>query len=207
MPTFKLTYFDSPGRAEPIRIALRISGIAFEDHRIKFPQFMEGKAKGEYPLGSVPVLEIDGLQVVQTGAILRYVARIGDRTLYPSDPTAALAVDSVMDTLNDTLSAAMLPSLFERDPVKKLAMRAELAVGPLARAYRYIETLIAHSGGPFVGGAQMSVADIMLGSQVHFIRSGGLDGLNEATLAPYPHIVKLADAYLADPRIVALSSR
>lgn len=207
MSTLKLTYFDGPGRAEPIRIALFLSGIAFEDHRVKFPQFMEAKLKGEYPLGSVPVMEIDGHKIVQTGAILRYIARIGDTSLYPTDPMAALRVDSALDTMNDTVSAAMLPSLFERDMAKKLAMRAELAAGPLARAFTYIEGLIEASGGPYVAGAAMSIADIVIGQQIAQIRDGHLDGITQETLAPYPRILALATSYLADARIVAYRNK
>lgn len=204
MPTIALTYFDSPGRAEPIRVALRISGLPFEDRRLKFPDFMAAKAGGSLPLGQVPVLEVDGVRITQTGAILRYVARIGDSSLYPSDPWAALLVDSAIDTMNDTLSHLLLPSLFERDPQKKLAMRAELAAGPLPPVLRYVEGLVERSGGPFVAGAAMSIADLVVAVQVQQIRSGGLDGLNTAHLEPFPRLLALADAYLAEPRIAAL---
>jgi glutathione S-transferase len=207
MPTLRLSYFDSAGRAEPIRNALRISGIPFEDRRLKFPEFVELRASGAFPLGSVPVLEVDGLRIAQTAAILRYVARIGDTTLYPTDPLAALRVDSALDSLNDTLSGAMLPSLFERDPAKKLAMRAELAAGPMARVFGYIESLLEQSGGPFVGGQTMSIADLVLAAQVLQIRSGILDGLSAENLAPYPRLSAVADAYLADPRVVALGKK
>lgn len=207
MPTLKLTYFDSPGRAEPIRVALHLGGLAYEDHRLKFPQFVEAKTRGDFPLGSVPVFEVDGVAIPQTAAILRYVARIGDRSLYPQDPWAALLVDSALDSLNDTLSHAMLPSLFERDPAKKLAMRAELAAGPLARVFGYLEGLVAHAGGPFIAGATMSIADVAIALQIVQIRKGGLDGLDAATLAPYPRLGALTDAFLADPRIVAYNAR
>jgi glutathione S-transferase len=129
MPTIRLTYFDGPGRAEPIRVALRLGGLPFEDHRLTFPEFMAAKSRGDFPLGSVPVLEVDGVPIAQTAAILRYVARVGDRTLYPEDPWAALVVDTALDTLNDTWSNALTPSLFERDPAQKLALRAALAAG------------------------------------------------------------------------------
>ncbi len=34
MTQLRLTYFDSPGRAEPVRIALFVAGLAFEDRRL-----------------------------------------------------------------------------------------------------------------------------------------------------------------------------
>lgn len=207
MPTLKLTYFDSPGRAEPLRVAMHMGNLAFEDKRLNFQSFAVAKARGEYPLGSVPVLEIDGVPFVQTAALLRYVARIGDASLYPTDPAAALAVDSALDSLNDTLSNAMLPSLFERDPVRKLAMRAELAAGPLARVFSYVESLIERSGGPYIAGATMSIADIAAAQQILSIRSGRLDGLTETLLEAYPRLSALTDAYSADPRVVAYNAR
>lgn len=207
MSTLELTYFDSPGRAEPIRVALSMGGLAFTDRRLKFPEFQEARTRGELPLGAVPLLTVDGVTIAQTAAILRYVAKVGDRSLYPDDAWTALLVDSALDTLNDTLSHALLPSLFERDPAKKLAMRAELAAGPLKRALTYCEALLSRSGGTFFGGAALSIADIVLALQVLQIRNGGLDGLDAGMLAPYPRINAVADAYLQDPRVVAYQAR
>jgi glutathione S-transferase len=204
MPQLKLTYFDIAGRAEPIRLALRISGIPFVDHRLKFPEFGEAKAAGALPLGAVPVLEVDGVTIAQTGAILRYVAHLGDGSLYPTDPWAALVVDSVLDSFNDTLSHALMPSMFERDMAKKLAMRAEIAAGPMARVFAYTERLLQGSGGPFVAGAALSIADLVVAQQVRQIQSGTLDGLGAAHLEPYPGLVALTAAFLAEPRIAAL---
>lgn len=208
MPTLKLTYFDSPGRAESIRVALHMGGLPFEDHRLKFPDFAQAKAAGSFPLGAVPMLEVDGVAIVQTPAILRYVARIGDRSLYPDqDAWAALLVDSALDTVNDTLSHALLPSLFERDPAKKLAMRAELAAGPFTTVLRYLEALLGHAGGPFVAGGTLSVADIVIALQVAQVESGRLDGLDGTMLAPYPRVRALAAAYAGDPRVIAYARK
>lgn len=46
MPTYKLTYFNITGLAEPIRYILHQSGIKFEDRRLTFeewPQYKKGK--------------------------------------------------------------------------------------------------------------------------------------------------------------------
>ena len=56
MPAFRLTYFDSPGRAEPIRVALFLAKLPFEDRRLKFPEFMAQREQGAFPLGAVPIV-------------------------------------------------------------------------------------------------------------------------------------------------------
>jgi glutathione S-transferase len=207
MPTLTLTYFDSPGRAEPIRIALHVAGVPFEDRRLQFPDFAAEKAKGSFPLGSLPVLEVDGTAFPQTAAILRYVARLGDTGLYPSDPHAALVVDSVLDSFNDTLSHALTPSLFERDKEKKLAMRRALVAGTMATVYRFAEQRAAASGGPFVVGVALSIADLVIATQIAGIRAGALDGITMDDLAPYPRLLGVAEATLADPRVASYFAR
>lgn len=203
MPNLKLTYFNAPGRAEPVRIALFLAGLPFEDVRVDFPQFGAMRAMGALPLGSVPLLEVDGFPIVQTGAMLRYVAHLGAPDLYPRDALAAFIVDSAIDTFNDTLSNALTPSMFERDMERKLAMRATFVAGPLTLACRYVEGLIARSGGPFLVGAELTIADLMIANQVLQLQSGRLDGITADTLAPYPLLRGLAEAYLAHPRITA----
>jgi prostaglandin-H2 D-isomerase / glutathione transferase len=207
MSTLRLTYFDAPGRAEPVRIALTLGGIAFEDRRLNYPAFAAVKAGGELPLGSLPILEVDGVTYTQTGAMLRYAAHLGNTVLYPSDPLQALVVDSVIDTLNDTVASALTPSLFERDMEKKLAMRKAIVEGVLGRALRYLEGLCARSEGPFLLGASLSLGDLLIGLSVQQYRSGVLDGIGPEVLEPFPRLRALGDAFLAHPDIVAYHAR
>ncbi len=205
MPVFRLTYFDSPGRAEPIRLAMFLAKLPFEDRRLKFPEFAALKEQGAFPLGAVPMLEVDGRPIVQTAAILRYVARLGAPALYPSDPYAGLLVDSVLETLNDTVSHLMRPSLFERDVAKKIEMRRALLDGALGAALRYVEGLIGD--GPFLTGAELTIADLVLGETCRQYKSGSLDGLSAETLAAYPKLARLGEAYAAHPGITAYAAR
>lgn len=207
MPKIVLTYFDAPGRAEPIRIALFIAGLPFEDRRLKFPEYAALKEQGAFPLGSVPTLEVDGVVMTQTAAMLRYIARVGNTNLYPSKPFDAFVVDSALDSFNDTLSHALRPSLMERDITKKLEMRAEFVAGPMQKVFGYVEGLLERFGGPFLGGSEMSIADLVIAQQVSQIRAGVLDGITVETLAPYPRLNALTDAYLHHPSIVAYLER
>lgn len=204
MATLQLTYFDAPGRAEPIRVALFLAKVPFEDRRLKFPDFAALREQGGLPLGSVPVLAIDGRPLVQTAAILRYIARAHVPALYPADPYAGLLVDSALDTFNDTVSHALTPSLFERDAAKKLEMRRAFVAGPMAKACTYVEGLIA---GPLFTGEQLTIADLLLGETVRLWRSGKLDGITAEALAPYPKLCALADAYAAHPQIAEYARR
>ena len=75
MTQLRLTYFDAPGRAEPVRIALFLAGVAFEDRRLNYPSFAALKEQGAFPLGSVPVLEVDGQDLFWWGGRTRAARR------------------------------------------------------------------------------------------------------------------------------------
>ena len=77
-PTYRLTYYASPGRADPIRLAFAAAGIAFEDRRLAGDALTSGRDAGTIaaPFGQFPVLEVDGDAIGQSCAILRYVGRV-----------------------------------------------------------------------------------------------------------------------------------
>ena len=88
MPGLKLTYFNfDGGRGEPIRIALHAASMDFEDHRISFDEFM--KTRAAMPFTCAPVLTIDGVDVTQSNAMLRFVGKKAG--LYPQDDLQALS--------------------------------------------------------------------------------------------------------------------
>ena len=100
MTTYKLTYFDiDGGRGEPVRIAFDAAGIGFEDHRISFADFM--KSREAMPFRCAPVLEVEGVPVTQSNAMLRHVGKLAG--LYPEDALQALYCDETMDAVEDML--------------------------------------------------------------------------------------------------------
>jgi glutathione S-transferase len=64
--------------------------------------------------GQVPALELqDGTVLVQTIAIMRYLARVAPASLelYPSDPVKAALVDSISDQWGDTTAGYQVERL------------------------------------------------------------------------------------------------
>lgn len=118
----KLTYFNFPGRAEPIRIAFKLGGVEFIDNRI------EGKdwpgLKPSMPWGAMPVLEVDGRTIAQSNNILRFVGRRTGLypTAYPAEEFAMAAIDELMDACED-LGGKIAVTIPLPDGPEKLAKR------------------------------------------------------------------------------------
>ncbi|XP_072391076.1 glutathione S-transferase-like isoform X1 [Diabrotica undecimpunctata] len=112
--TYKLTYFDITGKAEPIRLLLSYGEIPFEDKRVEFGEWP--KIKPTTPLGQVPVLEVDGKAIPQSTAICRYLASI--LKLDGKDAKENLALDVALETLFD-LQKLGTEIKYENDAAKK----------------------------------------------------------------------------------------
>jgi glutathione S-transferase len=69
-----LTYFGFRGLGEPIRLLCEDQGLAYEDHRVGFGEEWEA-LKPQMPFGQMPRLEDGDVTLVQSQAILRYLAR------------------------------------------------------------------------------------------------------------------------------------
>ena len=93
MALYKLTYFDAAtSRGEECRLALHVAGLPFEDERLNGDQWAARKAST--PFGALPVLAIDGRQLAQSNAILRFIG--SQHGLHPAEPFEAALHESLM---------------------------------------------------------------------------------------------------------------
>ena len=170
MTNLKLTYFDfNGGRGEPVRIALHAAGLAFEDIRWSFPDFME--KRGEKPFHAVPTLEMDGSIVTQSNALSRYVGKKAG--LYPEDAIQALYCDEVMDALEDVNHYVVQTFGLKDDELK--AAREKLKEGRLTVFLQGFEGLLARGGGEYFSDQRLTIADLKMMVQLKSLRSGNLD--------------------------------
>ncbi|XP_064795241.1 hematopoietic prostaglandin D synthase-like isoform X4 [Oncorhynchus masou masou] len=97
MTSYKLTYFNMRGRAELPRYIFAYAGIAFEDRRVEWRDWPS--IKKTFPLGKLPVLEVNGLPLTQSLAIARFLAK--EAGLVGNSRLAEAQADALVDTLND----------------------------------------------------------------------------------------------------------
>ncbi|CAM9116841.1 unnamed protein product [Discosporangium mesarthrocarpum] len=210
IPKFTLTYFDIPGPAEAIRLAFYISGISFEDRRIDREEFTRIKLGRQgtqrtlrqplyLPFGQLPLLEVDGESFPQSAAILRFVGKLGG--LYPSDPIKAAKCDAVIDGMID-IQAAIRPSIYETNPLRKFKLRDELSKVTLPLWLGHLERWLEGSGGPFFLGDELTTCDLVIYTRMKWLRRGVLVGIPGDILDTFPKIFAHSNAVNGHPKVI-----
>ena len=152
----QLHYFKGRGRAETTRWMLAINQINFENVAIETPEALAAlRATGKLPFDQMPLLEIDGLNLSQSSAMIRYLARRGG--YYGESDADALWCDmmagAVADFAETSIQAAFQPT-------------AEAAVetlkGRFAKFGPVFEARLADNGTGFCAGACLTFADVVL---------------------------------------------
>jgi glutathione S-transferase len=170
MTQLKLSYFDmNGGRAEPVRLALAIGGVPFEDHRFAFPEFAE--IRKTVPFGQVPVLHVDGTLVTQSDAILRYAGKLAG--LYPTDAFQALLCDEVAYVVEEN-SVKMGPTFRMTGEEQKTA-RLALVNGSIPVYLAWLQARLQANGGEYFADKRLTVADLKVFVDVRGLNSGRLD--------------------------------
>jgi len=170
MPQLKLTYFDfHGGRAEPVRLALALGGVAFEDHRFAYPEFAE--VRKATPFGQVPVLEVDGVQLTQCDAILRYAGKLAG--LYPQDPLQALYCDEVSFVVEE--AGIKMEPTFRMTGEEQKTARLALVNGSIPVYLRWLEQRLLAQGGEYFADGRLTIADLKVFVDIRGLNAGRLD--------------------------------
>lgn len=170
MPKLKLTYFNfHGGRGEPIRLALHLGGVDFEDFRFTFPEFAE--VRKTTPLSQVPTLTVDDIQITQSDSILRYAGKLAH--LYPTDAFQALLCDEVM-FVSEEMNIKLGPS-FRMTGEEQKAARLALVEGAIPVYLTWLEKQLITRGSTFFADDRLTVADLKVLVDVLMLTSGRLD--------------------------------
>lgn len=149
-----LVYFDALGDAEVIRILLKFLNVDYEDKRVTGEEWEKAREIAEF--GNCPVLMIDERRLVQTKAILRYVAQ--KHGLYPAlkDLQSIYSLESACDFVDEVKKPLLtLMEKGEKEQLREQYVRSEEQLRMLS------QRLVQNKGGRgwFIG-SQISLIDI-----------------------------------------------
>ena len=171
----RLHYFAGRGRAETTRWMLAATGIPFENIALETPEALAAlRATGKLPFDQIPLLEIDGLHLSQSSALIRYLARRGD--LYGDTPVEAMWCDMVAGAVADFAETAMQAAFMRTHEEALVALAQRVS----KFAPRFENRLSLNQTG-YVTGDRMSFADVVLAQATHSYRE-----IEGKLLAAYP---------------------
>lgn len=215
MPTIKLTYFDIEGVAEPVRLALALSGTQFEDVRIKFDEWKELKPKTPY--GQVPLMTVDdGPVKTQSSAMLRWVGAECSTTLNPREKL--YEIEEAIGVLGDVKRAwepnlyiGMKPQMFghpegfsSTDEGKEMVktMRQNFVKNELPELLGRIQGLIEKAGGTWaVAGDEPTIVDCAMVAFLRSFTKGHVDYVDSKCLETHPMVVEYCKRFCDLPQI------
>jgi len=154
-PVVKLTYFNLHGKGEHIRFILLAGKVAFEDNRIEFADW--GALKPTTVLGQLPILNWDGLELVQSNAIARFIAKkVG---LAGSTEEDFVHADMILEHCVDYLNA-MIKMRFEKDAAAKQTLAETFLTKTLPNWLAGAEKMLKARGGKWYAGNQLTFGDL-----------------------------------------------
>jgi len=192
MVHYKLIYFNSRGRAEPIRMLFALADVDYEDVRLDHGENWQAY-KPKTPLGQVPVLEIDGVHLGQSKAIARYLAH--EFKLCGHNKLESAKADMLVDGVDD-LGTHMRPMHREKDPEKKKELLATLTKDHIEPFLNRYEHFLKESGKGYFINDQITWADLFI-----------FDGLQKwekrdpEILKHHTHLRQFVEKVAANPRI------
>jgi len=216
-PTFKLTYFETRGRAELTRLCFAAGSIPYEEKNVGFPELEEMKKSGESPFGQLPVLNVDGKNFGESYSIAKYVSKLAG--VHSSDPLEALAIEGIVD-YTDGIRSAYVPIRYgSKGPSVEEKVKAYHTYfsETLPPRLANLERILA--GKNFFSGDSMTVADLAVMNVIDQLSlpncpdqlaDAGAKALNDNCLpaSKYPGLVAMCARVKAEPKIAAyLASR
>lgn len=166
-----ITLFHAPGSCSlAVKAALTISGL---DHNVKLVNLSEGEhLTSEYkkinPLSNVPVIQVDGENISEGGAILQYISELTPNSNLlpkPGSIERAHALEWLLflySNVHPHFSRAFSPDRYGTDQ-KDIKEKAEDALQPL---FEVINDQLKETA--FLTGSTLSLADLYLLVAIHW---------------------------------------
>ncbi len=182
-----------------LRIALNLAGIAYRAVPLDLAAGEQGAADhlARNPQGLVPVLDIDGLRLTQSMAVLDYLEDMGHLSLRPAVPAEVARMRTVVQAVAcDIHPVCNLRVLSRAEQISgRTEARTEWSRHFIRTGLEAVERML-DATGPYAMGARLSQADIVLIPQLYNAARWGVTTVDlpritrvAATCAPLPAFV------------------
>ncbi|KAM9804187.1 glutathione S-transferase A4-like [Neosynchiropus ocellatus] len=150
-----LTYFNGRGKMESIRWLLATAGVEFEEVFLTTrEQYLKLLSDGALLFQQLPLVEIDGMKLIQSKAILNYIAE--KYNLHGKDPEERVRINMYAEGLIDHMEMIMA-LIYQPDAESKLPNIEAKA------KERYLPVFEkALCGAVHLVGGRMTLADVLL---------------------------------------------
>ncbi|XP_058410135.1 glutathione S-transferase A3-like isoform X1 [Diceros bicornis minor] len=174
----KLHYFDGRGRMESIRWLLAAAGVEFEEKFVDTSEDLEKLCNdGSLMFQQVPMVEIDGMKLAQSRAILSYIA--AKYNLYGKDIKERALIDMYTEGIADLNEMILLLPI--SPPDQKDAKITLIKDRTVNRYFPAFEKVLKSHGQDYLVGNTLSRADIQLVELLYYVEE-----LDPSLLANFP---------------------
>lgn len=150
-----LHYFNGRGKMESIRWLLTVAEVEFDEvHLTTRDQYRKLLNDGALMFQQVPYVEMDGMKLVQTKAILHYIAE--KYNLHGKDPKERVMINMYAEGILDLMEMIMmLPFTADKKPkLENIHTKAKERYLPV------FEKVLA--GQIYLAGGKLTYADVLL---------------------------------------------
>lgn len=184
----KLYQFWRSSASWRVRWALALKGVAVEIVSVDLPggEQRSDAYRAKNPMGRVPTLEIDGVTLSESVAIIEYLEeRIPNPPLFPKEPLQRARVRQILETINSGIQPLQNSAVIHRHSTVEAEQQAWMREFN-QRGLEAVERLLDE--GPFAFGRTLGVADLFLVPQVAHAQRFGMD---------ISHLPRVSRAYAA----------
>ncbi|XP_048203575.1 glutathione S-transferase A1-like isoform X4 [Perognathus longimembris pacificus] len=161
-----LHYFNGRGRMESTRWLLAAAGVEFEEKFIASPEDLDKlRNEGSLMFQQVPMVEMDGMKIVQSRAILNYIAT--KYNLYGKDAKERVLIDMYTEGMADLNELfILLPMAPKEEKPAKIATIKDKAKNRYLPAF---EKVLKSHGQDYLVGNRLSRADIHMVELLYYV--------------------------------------
>jgi glutathione S-transferase len=155
-----LYYLPGRGVADPIRWLLAAANISFIQRVVNSREKFFKLCERQLPFGQLPLLLIDNLEIVQSNAIIRYLAKRSQ--LSGENVEEEVKCDMTSEAVRDLISVVAVAPFHRAKSTEAASAHVALMKEKWAILGSRFEVIIQENGSQFLVGKKLTYVDVLV---------------------------------------------